>query len=67
LEEIEIAKQLTIGLIERMGVKAEVEGLLKEGNLYLEIKGDQEGLSLGNMAVPSNRSRCLSTGWSIKD
>jgi len=31
LEEIEIAKQLTIGLIERMGVKAEVEGLLKRG------------------------------------
>jgi spoIIIJ-associated protein len=47
LEEIEIAKQLTIGLLERMGVKTEVEGFLKEGNLYLEIKGDQEGILIG--------------------
>jgi spoIIIJ-associated protein len=47
LEEIEIAKQLTIGLLERMGIKTEVEGFLKEGNLYLEIKGDQEGILIG--------------------
>jgi len=47
LEEIEIAKQLTIGLLERMGVKTEVEGFLKEGALYLEIKGDQEGILIG--------------------
>ena len=30
-----------------MGVRAEVEGLLKEGNLYLEIRGDQEGILIG--------------------
>ncbi len=47
MEEIEIAKQLTIGLLERMGIKIEVEGFLKEGNLYLEIKGDQEGILIG--------------------
>jgi spoIIIJ-associated protein len=47
LEEIEIAKQLTMGLLERMGVRTEVEGFLKEGNLYLEIKGDQEGILIG--------------------
>ena len=47
MEEIEIAKQLTIGLLERMGIKTEVEGFLKEGNLYLEIKGDQEGILIG--------------------
>ena len=47
MEEIEIAKQLTIELLERMGVKAEVEGFLKEGTLYLEIKGDQEGILIG--------------------
>jgi spoIIIJ-associated protein len=47
LEEIEIAKELTIGLLERMGVKTEVEGFLKEGNLCLEIKGDQEGVLIG--------------------
>jgi spoIIIJ-associated protein len=47
LEEVEIAKQLTIGLLERMGAKTEVEGFLKEGALYLEIKGDQEGILIG--------------------
>ena len=47
MEEIEIAKQLTKGLLERMGAKAEVEGFLKEGDLYLNIKGDQEGILIG--------------------
>ena len=47
MEEIEIAKELTKGLLERMGVRAEVEGLLKEGDLYLEIRGDQEGILIG--------------------
>jgi spoIIIJ-associated protein len=47
LEEIEIAKGLTIGLLERMGVRTEVEGFSKEGNLCLEIKGDQEGVLIG--------------------
>jgi spoIIIJ-associated protein len=47
LEEIEIAKELAIGLLERMGIKIEVEGFLKEGNLYLEIKGDREGILIG--------------------
>jgi spoIIIJ-associated protein len=30
-----------------MGVRAEVEGSLKEGNLYLEIRGGQEGILIG--------------------
>lgn len=47
MEEIEIAKELTKGLLERMGVQAEVEGFLKEGNLYLEIRGDQGGILIG--------------------
>ena len=47
MEEIEIAKELTKGLLERMGVRTEVEGFLKEGNLYIEIKGDQEGILIG--------------------
>ena len=47
MEEIEIAKQFTTGILERMGLKAEVEGFLKEGNLYLEIKGDREGVLIG--------------------
>lgn len=47
MEKIEIAKQLTIGLLERMGMKTEVEGFLKEGNLYVEIRGDREGILIG--------------------
>lgn len=47
MEEIEIAKELTIGLLERMGVKTEVEGFLKEENICLEIKGDEEGILIG--------------------
>ncbi len=47
MEEIEIAKELAKGLLERMGVRAEVEGFLKEGNLYLEIRGDQGGILIG--------------------
>lgn len=46
-EEIEIAKGLMIGLLERIGVVKEVDGLLKEGNIFLEIKGDQEGILIG--------------------
>jgi spoIIIJ-associated protein len=46
-EEIEIAKQLLIGLLERMGIKTEVEGFLKEDDIYLEIKSDQEGILIG--------------------
>ena len=30
-----------------MGVRTEVEGFLKEGTVYLEIKGDQEGILIG--------------------
>ncbi len=30
-----------------MGVRGEVEGFLKEGNLYLEIRGDQGGILIG--------------------
>ena len=47
MEEIEIAKDLTKGLLERMGVETEVEGFLKEGNLCLEVKGDYEGVLIG--------------------
>jgi len=47
LEEIEVAKEFTIGLLERMGVKMEVEGFLREGNVCLEIRGDREGVLIG--------------------
>lgn len=37
---IEIATQLMTGLLDHMGIKTEVEGSLKEGEIYLEVKGD---------------------------
>jgi spoIIIJ-associated protein len=46
-ESIEIAKELTVGLVERIGLKATVEGFLREGNVYIEIKGDREGVLIG--------------------
>jgi len=46
-EEIEIAKQLMMGLLERIGAGTEVEGFFREGNLYLEIRGDREGILIG--------------------
>jgi len=47
LEEIRIAKELTAGLLERMGVRPEVEGFLREGALHLEIRSDQESILIG--------------------
>jgi spoIIIJ-associated protein len=46
-EEVEITKKLMTGLLERIGVKAEIEVALEEGELHLEIKGDQEGILIG--------------------
>ena len=46
-EEVEITKKLMIGLLERIGVKAEVDVAFEEGDLHLEIKGDQEGILIG--------------------
>lgn len=47
MESIEIAKELLIGLLERMGVKPEVDACLKEGEIFLDIKGDQKGVLIG--------------------
>ena len=44
---IEIAKQLMVGLLERMGVKVEVEGSIKERDIYLEVRADREGILIG--------------------
>jgi spoIIIJ-associated protein len=46
-EGLEIAKELMIGLLERIGIEKEVEGFSKEGSVFLEIKGDQEGILIG--------------------
>lgn len=47
MEDIEIAKEFTIGVLSRIGLKTEVEGFFKEGTLFLEIKGDREGILIG--------------------
>ena len=46
-EGLEIAKELMMGLLERIGMEKEVGGFSKEGNIFLEIKGDQEGVLIG--------------------
>lgn len=51
MEEIEIAKQLTIGLLERMGIKTEVEGFLKEGSLI-----GKHGRTLESLQMLINRN-----------
>ena len=52
VEEVEIAKQMRMGLLERIGV--EVEGSLKEGSICLEIiwVGISKKFSSENMAGP---------------
>lgn len=47
MESIEIAKEILIGLLKRMGIKSEVEGFLKDGDLFLEIKGDRREILIG--------------------
>jgi spoIIIJ-associated protein len=46
-EEVELTKKLMAGLLERIGVEAEVEVVTKEGDLHLEIRGNQEGILIG--------------------
>ena len=46
-EEVEIAKELTKGLTERAGVPAEVEVSLRDGVLYIDIRGDEKGILIG--------------------
>jgi len=47
LEEVSIAKQFLIELLRRMEIEAEVEGFPKERDIYLEIKGDKDGILIG--------------------
>ena len=46
-EWVEIAKQLILGLLQRMGIETEVEGFLKDGDIYLEVKSDEGGILIG--------------------
>lgn len=46
-EEVITARQLMIGLLQRMDIEAEVDGSVKEGNVCLEIRGDKDGILIG--------------------
>ena len=46
-ERLETAKQLLMGLLERMEIGSFAEGFLREGDIYLEIRGDKEGILIG--------------------
>jgi len=46
-ERVEIVKQLMMGLLERMEINTVLEGALREGDIYLEIRGDKEGILIG--------------------
>jgi spoIIIJ-associated protein len=48
LEEwVEIAKQMMLGLLQRMEIETEVEGSVREGNIYLDVKSDEGGILIG--------------------
>ena len=46
-EGVDIAKELLAGLLERIGVEKRVEGFSSEGDIFLEIQGDEEGILIG--------------------
>ena len=46
-EKIEIAKELMMGLLERMEIHTVLEGFLREGDIYLEVSGDKRGILIG--------------------
>jgi len=46
-ERVEIAKQLMMGLLERMAINTVLEGFLREGDIYLEVSGDKRGILIG--------------------
>ncbi len=47
IESVETAKELTIEILRRMGVEAEVEGHFEEETVVIEIRGDREGILIG--------------------
>jgi spoIIIJ-associated protein len=46
-EGIEIARQIMMGLLEKMEMNAELKGSLMGRDIYLEVKGDQQGILIG--------------------
>lgn len=46
-EPIEIGKRSLTRLVEGLGVRPTIEGFLKEGNLYFDLRGDKKGILIG--------------------
>ena len=46
-EWVEVARQLMQGLLQKLGIETEVEGSVKEGDIYLEVKRDDGGILIG--------------------
>lgn len=46
-EAIEIGKRLLTGLVEGLGVRPTIEGVLKEGDLFFDLRGDKKGVLIG--------------------
>jgi len=46
-EGIETGRQLMMGLLEKMEINVELRGSLRERDIYLEIRGDQQGILIG--------------------
>jgi spoIIIJ-associated protein len=46
-EDIETARRLMMGLLESMGLKADVNAHLKGEDLYFDIASDKEGILIG--------------------
>jgi spoIIIJ-associated protein len=46
-EAIEIGKRFLTDLLKAIGVSPSINGVLKEGNLYFDLKGDKKGILIG--------------------
>ena len=46
-EWVEVGRQLMQGLLQRLGMETEVEGSVKEGDIYLDVKSDDGGILIG--------------------
>ncbi len=46
-EGIETTRQIMMGLLEKMEIRAELNGSLMGRDIYLEVKGDQQGILIG--------------------
>ena len=46
-EWVEIAKELTLGMLQRLGIESEIEGSIRDGEVHIGIKSDESGILIG--------------------